>query len=190
MNIIEVHERALDELGRIVAGVKPEQMSLETPCTEWNVQALLAHIVASNLMFAAAAEGTPGERIVPSKELLGTDPTAAYRESAEILKRAWRQPGRLEQPITMPFGTMPGEAALGIRLTETVIHGWDLATATGQEARFDREAVGASMGFSQRALSGERPPGSPFGPALDAPDGCSEIDSLAAFLGRKVPTTA
>jgi uncharacterized protein (TIGR03086 family) len=195
MDIIELHERALDQAGATVDGVRDDQMSAPTPCTEWDVRALLAHLVGGNRRFIGIAEGVPPRRdqgaggappdnIVDG--LLGTDPAQAYRESAEALKEAWRVPGRLEQLYELPFGRLPGSAALGMHLVETVAHGWDLARATGQEPGFAPEIVATASRLARASLGEDRPPGTPFAPPTAAPEGASEVDRLAAFLGRDV----
>lgn len=187
MDIVELHERALDQAERIIAGITPDQLTLPTPCTDWDARALLNHMVAGNLRFARLAEGQggPPPRGLPQEDLLGEDPAAAYRQSAEALKQAWRAPGRLDGLYRLPLGEVPGRAALGIRLVETVTHGWDLATATGQEPAFDQDIVQAASQLTRQQLGEDRPPGTPFGTPVPAPDGAPEIDRLAAFLGRQ-----
>jgi uncharacterized protein (TIGR03086 family) len=85
----------------------------------------------------------------------------------------------------MPMGTLPGLAVLGVRLLETVTHGWDLAQATGQNASFDDEVVRAAAGIAHANLGGERPPGFPFAPPVKVEDDRPAIDRLAAFMGRR-----
>ena len=88
--------------------------------------------------------------------------------------------------IDIPAGRVPGMAALHIRITETLTHGWDLARATGQTPRYDDEVVAAGMAFATGQLGGNRPPGGPFKPPVTAPDDAPPIDRLAAYLGRQV----
>jgi len=183
-DIITMHERALDQTAPLAAGVRPEQLDLPTPCTEWNVRTLLNHMVAGNKRFTAAAQGTPMQRGPVTEDLLGDDPGEAYRRSAEALKAVWSEPGRLEGFYELPFGTLPGQAALTLRLVETVTHGWDLARATGQTPRYDDDLVETAMHFSQANLGRERPPGTPFGPPADCPEDAPAVDRLAAYMGR------
>jgi uncharacterized protein (TIGR03086 family) len=184
MDIQDLDERALDQTGQIVAGIQPDQLSLPTPCSEWDVRTLLAHLVAGNLNSAARAEGKPSQAD-ESEDLLGDNPAEAYRQSVETAKRAWRQPGRLDQLYEMPMGTLPGRAVLSIRLLETVAHGWDLARGTGQEPAYDGDVVQAALDVAQANLGGERPTGFPFAPAIETTGDLPAIDRLAAFLGRQ-----
>lgn len=185
MNVVELHERALDQAGTIVAGGGTDQLTTPTPCAGWDVRALLEHLVGGNWRSVAVAEGKPVERGSAARGSVGDDPAGAYRASAEALKQAWRAPGRLEQLYELPFGRLPGQAALGMHLLETVAHGWDLARATGQVPAFDPAVVQAATEFAQRSLSGERPAGTPFAPAVTPPEDVPAIDRLAAFLGRQ-----
>jgi uncharacterized protein (TIGR03086 family) len=184
MDIVELYERALDQAGQIVAGVSPDQFGLPTPCSEWDVRTLLEHVVGGNWNSAATAESSPPQR-GGTEDLLGDSPAEAYQRSAEAVKRAWREPGRLDQLYEMPMGTLPGQAVLSVRLLETITHGWDLARATGQAPAFDDELVQAAMAVAQANLGGERPPGFPFAPAVEVRDDLPAIDRLAAFMGRQ-----
>jgi len=182
MDIIGLHDRAVDETARLVDGVGPEQLGLPTPCPDWDVRALLTHLVGGNLRWAALATGEPLMRGparggAPGADLLGDDPAAAYRRSAAALHAAWQDPALLDRQFEIPIGILPGRAALNIRLVERVIHGWDRAKATGQHSAFDPEVVGTAAQFAQSGLSGDRPP-------VPVADELPEIHRLAAFLGR------
>lgn len=72
----------------------------------------------------------------------------SYRESADELLSALRQPGVLEQPFGLPIGTVSGAGALQLRLVETLVHGWDLARATDQLVEFPVEIVEPAFAFT------------------------------------------
>jgi len=194
MDIVRLHERALDETARLVGGVRLDQMDLPTPCSDWDMRALLAHLVGGNDRYAALATGEPmgrgparGEplgRGPVAADLLGDDPAGAYRRSAVAVEAAWRDPTLLDQPFELPFGVMPGRAAVSLHLVETVAHAWDLAKATGQHPAFDPDVVQTAAHFAQSSLPGARPPGTPFAAPVPVADDLPAIDHLAAFLGR------
>lgn len=191
MDIFDLHARALDETARIIEGITSAQMMAPTPCTEWSVRTLLNHLVAGNRRFARLPGGGSG---MPSPEArtqdhLGDDPAGAYRASAEALKQAWRQPGALGGMYTVPIGTLPGPAVLQLHAVETVVHGWDLARATGQGTDLDpdlaRQLLENARAFLPDAMRG--PDGqAPFGPRVDVPESAAAADQLAGFLGRPV----
>src|SRR5215211_4409658 len=161
---------ALDDAGRLVAGIRPGQWELPTPCQEWTVRQLLGHVVGGNRLVAGVLRGEP---LPDPEELrrraggdqLGDDPTGAYRDSAAGLLAAFRAPGVLERAHTIPAGTLPGPAVLHVRTVEALVHGWDLAVATGQPVPFADELADGELAFS-RNLLGRIPPGrQPFQPS-------------------------
>jgi len=185
MDIVDLHDQALDETARLVEGVRPDQMGLPTPCSDWDVRALLAPLVGGNARYAALARGEPLRRGPaqggePAADLLDDDPADAYRRSAALVGAAWQDPALLDQPFELPIGVLPGRAAVTLHLVETVTHGWDLAKATEQHPAFDPDVVRTAAQFTQ----GERPPGTAFAAPVPVADDLPEIDRLAALLGR------
>jgi uncharacterized protein (TIGR03086 family) len=184
MDLIEVHNRALDQTQMLVDGVEPDQMTRPTPCGEWDVRELLAHMVVGNRSYAGIARRNQ-RRPDPRDDVLGDDPAVAYRHSAEEVKQAWSDPVLLDQTLPSHLGELPGQTVLGIHLVETVVHGWDLATATGWQTRFDPDIVQAALEISRGVLE-EIPRGTWFDPQVEVDDDLPEIDCLAAFLGRSL----
>jgi len=138
-DIAALHRQALDATGVVVGAVTADQWALPTPCREWDVRALLNHVVAGNwwaseLAAGATIEGV-GDRL--DGDLLGGDPSDAYRRSAEAAAAAFEAPGALDAPCAVSYGPVPGSVYAGHRFIDVLVHGWDLATATGQEAVLD-----------------------------------------------------
>jgi uncharacterized protein (TIGR03086 family) len=170
---------ALDTTGALIAAVRDEQWEQPTPCPEWNVRDLVGHMVTGNNGFTAALGGQPAA--APDD----AEPASAYRASADALLDAFGQPGALEKIVTIPFGPVPGIAALHLRITEILVHGWDLARATGQRTAFPDDLAEQELAFSRGKLAGIPPGRSPFGPPQPVADDAPAIDRLAACLGRK-----
>ncbi|MCW2884766.1 MAG: hypothetical protein JWL58_1628 [Streptosporangiaceae bacterium] len=128
---VEQLAKVLDATEQLIAAVRAEQWAAPTPCTEWNVRDLVNHLVAGNRMFAGILHGdaaTPAD--IPrlqAVDVLGDEPVAAYRDAADAVLTAFSQPGVLEKVFTVPVGTVPGIVALHLRITEVLVHGWDLA---------------------------------------------------------------
>lgn len=183
---------ALEVTVPLVAAVREEQWSAATPCSEWSVHDLVNHVVAGNLMFATALRGgqlpPPGSAGPWAGDQLGAQPVAAFRDSADAVVTAFAQPGVMERPVTVPFGTVPGVVALHLRLTEILVHGWDLARATGQTVTFPEDLVEQELDFTRGKLADVPSNRSPFAPSQAVADDAPALDRLAACLGRSVAT--
>ncbi len=145
MNLPEIHERALSATGAVVDRVAARQLDLSTPCDGWSVRELLNHLVGGNYWAAELAAGKSidevGDRL--DGDTLGDDHAAAYRASAELAVAAFNAPGSMDAPCAVSYGPVPGSVYCGHRILDVVIHGWDLAKATGQDTTLDPELVDA-----------------------------------------------
>jgi uncharacterized protein (TIGR03086 family) len=164
---------ALERTGRLIAGIRDDQWHDPTPCAEWDVRAVVDHLIKGN----ASLVGALGA---------GEVETADYQEVAARLLDAFRQPGVMDRIVTVPAGTVPATFALHLRLTELVVHGWDIARATGQKTDFPKDLAEEELRFSERALDQIPPDRRPFRPPKPAPENAPTIDRLAALLGRDV----
>lgn len=176
---VALHDRALDATAAVVAGVGAGHLGLPTPCREWDVGRLLAHLAESNEHFTVAANALPAE-------LPDDDPLAAYALSTEAVRRAWHQPDLLERRVALPFGTFPAAVAVRMHTVDHLVHGWDVAVATGQDAALPDDLVAAAWEEMTAALDGApRSPGHAFGPPVPWPDDAPLHQRLVAFLGRQ-----
>jgi len=187
---------ALAATEHLVAGVRDDQWHNPTPCENWTVHDLVNHLVGGNRLFAGVLRGgpspTPGDRSrLQGIDHLGSDAAEAYRTSSADLVAAFAEPGVMERVVTVPAGTLPGVAALHLRVVEALVHGWDLAQATGQPVRFPDALVEQELAFTRRQL-GNLPPApagqGPFAPPQPVDEQAPAIDRLVACLGRQVPT--
>jgi uncharacterized protein (TIGR03086 family) len=187
---------AIDATGLLISAVRDDQWAAPTPCPEWTVRDLVGHMVTSNYAFVRILGGTapePPARTVPEAPGGAADSPQqdaglvdAYRDSAAALVGAFRQPGVLDRVHAVPIGPLPGIAALHLRITEVLVHGWDLARATGQDAVFPEDLAEQELAFSRSKL-GDIPAGrTPFAPPQPVPGDAPAIDRLVALLGRDV----
>jgi uncharacterized protein (TIGR03086 family) len=178
-------DRTLAATATVVAGIGPSQWTAPTPCTELDVRAELDHLVRGNLVFVAIIRGEQWP--VPGTDHLGSDPLAAYEEAAAGLREVFARPGVLQNEYTAPFGTGTGARLAHVRIVENLVHGWDLAKATGQRAVLPDDVAERALARSRRHLT-TRPegPGAPFAPEVPVPDHAPAVDRLAGFLGRRV----
>lgn len=183
------HRRALRATRAYVAGIGPDQWTRPTPCDDWDVRALLNHVVSGNLWAAELAAGRTiaemGERL--DGDQLGDAPVRAYDESAEVAARAFEAPGALDAPCAVSYGPVPGWVYAGHRFVDVLVHGWDVAVATGQDAMLDPELVAAGWEVIRPQLADLRTSGM-FGPAPAEPAPTDPQEHLLSVLGRATPT--
>jgi uncharacterized protein (TIGR03086 family) len=168
---------AVDRTARLVAGIKPDQWADPTPCSDWDVQSLVAHLINGNTIVAAVVAGKP-----PTYQSLLAD----FEQSATPMVAAFRLPGALDREVEVPYGRVPGVIALHLRLTELLAHGWDLARATGQPADFADDLVEQELAYTVEALTAIPPGRSPFEPPAPVAAEAPPLDRLAARLGRSL----
>jgi uncharacterized protein (TIGR03086 family) len=118
-----------------------------------------------------------------------TDLAATHRAAGDAAVRAFGAPGALQRSVVLPVGQVPGEVALGLALTDAVVHGWDLAKATGQDTTIDESlATMLLAGLEQSVTADMRQPGGAmpvFAPAFPVDAGRPAGERLVAFLGRQ-----
>jgi uncharacterized protein (TIGR03086 family) len=185
-DLAALHRRALDATGAIVAGIGPGQWSRPTPCEGWDVRHLTNHLVSGNFWAAELAAGKTieevGDRL--DGDVLGDDPADAYGRSAAVAAAAFEAPGALDAPCAVSYGPVPGSVYAGHRYIDLVVHGWDLASATGQDTRLDPALVQACFEIIEPQVELLRVSGV-FGEDLEAPAGADEQTRLLAMLGRR-----
>jgi uncharacterized protein (TIGR03086 family) len=186
VDIASLHERALASTRRYVAGTSLGQMDDTTPCEGWDVRALLNHIVSGNEWAAELASGKTiaevGDRL--DGDLVSDEPLAAYDASAQRAAAAFNRPGALEAPCAVSYGPVPGEVYAGHRFIDVLIHGWDLAVATGQDPTLDPDLVAACSEVVEpqaELLIGS----GMFGTTQPAGDEGDPQAKLLALLGRR-----
>jgi uncharacterized protein (TIGR03086 family) len=172
--LLALHDSAMAEVQRLVEGVHSDDFDDPTPCPDWDVRALIGHLVAGNRHFAAAAKGESLMSILG--DVAPEADARAYAESAQLARDAWRDPSAFEQENA--------EMTVTVHLAECVQHGWDLARATGEHPEFDDALLDVVEPFAHSMMPEDRPGGMGFGPATEPPVGASRIDRLAAFYGR------
>lgn len=176
---LDLLDIAIDGTDQVIAAIADTQLSLPTPCSEWDVRDLIGHLVTGNEGFAAALRGDAGAPAagVPQSAAGLLD---AYRSSGAQVAEGFRRPGVLTEPVTVPFGTVPGTVALHLRLVDLLVHGWDLATATGRSVSFPADLVEQALAFTRAALADMPPERRPFGPSQAVADDAPALDRLVA----------
>ena len=179
MDQLTAHQRAQDAFAEVVAAVKPDQLQLPSPCSEWNARAVIDHVIGGNQWVRQLA----GLAEVDLPDELA----AAHAKSAEGAQAVFEAPDGLTRSFELPFASLPGSAFIALRTSDVFTHAWDLAKATGQSTDLDSELAQISLEAARAAIAPQfRGPGRPFAEEQACPQGRPPADQLAAFLGRTV----
>lgn len=177
---------AARRLAALVAAVPDDVLDAPTPCPAYTVGDLLDHIGGLAVAFTAAASraGAPVGSQGPSGDAarLGDGWRTRIPEALAALASAWRDPAAWTG-LTQAGGVdLPGEVAGVVALDEVIIHGWDLARATGQAYECSEPMLEVVRPFLAQAA--ESPTGGPFGPPVPVPDGAPLLDRVIGLSGR------
>ncbi|WP_326643086.1 TIGR03086 family metal-binding protein [Streptosporangium sp. NBC_01755] len=165
IDIPEAYRRALDDFGALVHRIGPDQWENPTPCVDWDVRALVNHVVGENLWAPELLAGRTTAEIGDAFEgdLLGDDPIKAFDTSAVPALQAAAGHRVLDRIVHLPFGDVPGREYITELFADALIHTWDLARAIGADERLDPELVtacatwfaDAGPGYRQASATGE-----------------------------------
>jgi uncharacterized protein (TIGR03086 family) len=182
-----VHRQAMTQTESIVAAVEPGQLTNPTPCAEYDVRALLSHIVGGLNRVAIAGEGGDAlARLARADDVPDDGWLAAYRAASARAAAAWTGDAKLDAQVELPWGKIPGRFAIAGYIQEILTHGWDLARATGQPTERDPELAAWALAGARRILPAEaRGADVPFGPVVQVAPDAGPYAQLAAWLGRQ-----
>ncbi len=185
MDVRELHDRALDFFGELVAGIPEQAWSNATPCDDWDVRELVNHNVRENWwayeLLAGRSIEDVGDRF--EGDLLDDEPLEAYEASAEAVRRAVAPLDDIDWSVHVSYGPVPAREYLEHRYVDLAVHGWDLAVATGQDATIPSELAESAYETmaEQREFVRES---DGFGPEVEVPDDADVQTKLLALLGR------
>ncbi|MEV0091063.1 TIGR03086 family metal-binding protein [Streptomyces sp. NPDC050738] len=189
-DLIALHRRVMETTTEVVATVRPDQLALPTPCGEWNLSRLLAHMTGQNHGFAAVARGERSDASVFADRPVDEDPPAGFAASAADVLAAFGEPGVLERDFWLPEVrdgiTLPGRIAVGFHFIDYVVHGWDVAVSVGAPITFDEEVLAAGIPIAEAVPddASRKAPGASFAPGLDNAPGAKAFDRILTLLGR------
>ncbi|MCT2594765.1 TIGR03086 family protein [Streptomyces sp. N2-109] len=183
--------RATGQFASLVATVEPSRLDTPTPCSEFDIRALIGHVTGNTLAYALFAEGGSVEDEPGGiAKAPGGEWTAAYTAAGERLVAAGQglDDNALDRMVNLGFATMPLRGALSAIVMEISAHTWDLHQALGGGHELDPELAVFSLAYARETLPpGRRGAPVPFEPVRPAPEGADAYGRLAAWLGREVP---
>jgi uncharacterized protein (TIGR03086 family) len=167
---LDVLSRALEQTAGVLATIPVDKLADGTPCGDWDVASLVAHVAAAPRRFITMSSG--GQPDWSAKPPLPDDWTAEFRSAADDLLSMWQAAG----------ASAPSQA-VDWQTAEFAVHTWDLARATGQSTNLDPQVAQRGLDFMSGALTSDNR-GEAFGPAVTVPNESSVSDRLVAFAGR------
>jgi uncharacterized protein (TIGR03086 family) len=190
MELLAAFEGAVASTAEIVKSVPAGQTGAPTPCAEWDVRALLNHVIGTLWLAEGLFSDQPPRYPMapgglPPADLAEADPAAAYAEASAAALAAASAGDALTRTHLTPLGEMPGPGLAGFTTLDILVHGWDLAVATGQPADLDGRLAAHVLDFAAHALATPESRAGRIGPALRTPAGAPVTSQLVAFLGRR-----
>ena len=186
MTMGECYGRAMAATAKLVSGIGPGQWHDPTPCTEWDLRVLVNHITYENLwgaeLFPGKTMAEVGDRF--DGDGLGDDPIGAFNRSVEAATAASTAPGFMDAVCHHSFGDVPGSEYAKQLFADMLIHGWDVAKASSQDAAMDAALVDVGLPLAEEAMSQAEGSGA-FAARVPVPDGAPAQTRLLAFVGRR-----
>jgi uncharacterized protein (TIGR03086 family) len=185
VDLLALYDQATAWTAARVTGAA-DHLDAPTPCTEWDVRRLIDHLLAGQAMFAAGPTGgTIAPPTGPPPALVGADPAAQYEQARIATLDAYAQPGVLQTTIKGFAGELAAMEVLGIAFCDQLVHGWDLARATGQDTTMpDGLADVAWTMLDGRIPEEARGRGQNFGPIVAVPAKATVQAKLLGYCGR------
>src|SRR5262245_60478373 len=181
----DLYRRAMDRFGANVRQVGDDQWDRPTPCADWDVHALVNHVVNENRwtppLIGGQTMADVGDRF--DGDLLGDDPKHAWEESAREAVAAVDSDGALDRTVHLSFGDAPGREYVWQLFADILIHGWDLSRGIGADDRLDPDLVEACATWFAEVEADYRSAGA-IGPRPDLPDDADAQTRLLAAFGR------
>lgn len=170
----------------LISATDPDQLDHPTPCTDYTVRLLITHLIGGTRRVAAIGAGRSALDVdAHPHDIPDADLAARYAEAVEESQRAWEADVALTREVQVPWGTVPGEQALGGYLTEVLAHGWDLAVATGQDADLEPSVAAVALEQGKAKLPPGDRAGVPFDPAVDPAPDASPTERFVNWMGRR-----
>lgn len=183
------------EVKALLSGIEDTMMDARTPCPQYAVADLLDHLMGLSMAFGFAARKeaiptAPGRKPGPGK-VSGANLPEDWRDRLpqrlDDMAAAWRDSKAWEGTTHVGGVTLPGKVAGVVAANELLIHGWDLARATGQEYTGDPATVTAATDMLSQ---GDSKGNEAFGPWVEVPTDASPLERAVGLSGRDPEWTA
>jgi len=184
-DVLPLFHRMLTRFGGLVHEIPADGWSGSTPCTEWDVRALVNHLVGEIRgmvpLFAGKSVADVSDSL--NGDLLGDDPVAAWDRAADAVVATVDAPGAMDGTIHLSRRDTTGAGYTTEVFNDLAIHGWDLARAIGADETIDPDIVQIVDEIMRPTVTEMKASGA-FGPDVTPPEGADAQTRLLAMLGR------
>lgn len=176
-----------ETVGELMNQVEADQLSLPTPCSEFDVKDLLDHMVMVMQRVVVLGKGQHFSEANEQTAARDSGHGETFQGEAHVANRIWADPAKLDAMYEVPWGEIPGGPMLYTYTAELATHGWDLATAIGRELTIDDEHLGgAFVAIRMIPEEGRGGPEVPFDPVVHPGDDAPLLLKIAGWGGRRV----
>ena len=190
-DIMALDARVVRATVSVVSQVGPADLARPTPCADWTLAELLAHMTAQHDGWAAAAAGDGGDLSRWQPGPPAADPVQEYAAAAGRVLAAFGADGVLDREFALaelsPLLRFPAAEAISFHFIDYLVHGWDVARSLGLDPPdYDPDLLAAALPVAQAVPDGElRKQGVvPFAPGISVAGVLSVMDQIVAMLGR------
>jgi uncharacterized protein (TIGR03086 family) len=180
---------ATQRMAQLIAAVPADRLDARTPCDDYSLGDLIDHVGGLTVAFTRAATKDLGEAGSPplgDASRLGDDWKARITADLDRLAEAWRGPDAWTGMTRAGGIDMPGDVAAFVAIDELLVHGWDVAKASGQPFDADADSITAALSFVEQFSGPDdaESRGDAFGPVIHVPDDAPRLDRLIGLTGR------
>ncbi|HEX3287436.1 MAG TPA: TIGR03086 family metal-binding protein [Mycobacterium sp.] len=150
MSPLELLVVSNDAFARRLRLVQPDDWQRPTPCSEWDVRALVNHVVGANIRYQLLLHGAAAEQVEATRTVdhLGDDAVVSFVATADAVVACFHEDGALERIAHHVTGDRTGRQLLSMRILDVAIHGWDLACAIGADQTLDTDVVAFLLAYT------------------------------------------
>jgi uncharacterized protein (TIGR03086 family) len=183
--VVELYSRSVEKFRAVVEQVPDQAWAAPTPCADWDVRALVNHVVSEDRWVVPLLEGKTVADVGDALDgdLLGESPADAAASAAKSAVAALAEPGATARTVHLSFGDFSAEEYAWQVLADHVVHTWDLAVAIGAPRELEPRLVEVTAGWWEAWEDTYRGAGA-VGPTVALPESASRQDRLVASFGR------
>jgi uncharacterized protein (TIGR03086 family) len=185
--LLEQYAHALKEFGNRVEQVRDDQWQNPTPCSDWDVRALVAHVVDEQrwapYLLGGGTVADAGDRF--ADDPLGEDGKAAWRKASAAALAAFEAEGALDKPVSVSSGETSARDYLWQMTVDAAVHSWDLARGIEADDQLDHELVRRIQHESEKDAD-ELAASGVYGEPVSVPAGADLQTRMLGLFGRRV----